>query len=95
MKRLSQYNFQKLSSIMENEEDEKVSELRDMITDLQEKVLTTTSLAAEALRSNLMKPTPTQISEEKYVADCIKSIMNQSFPKENYEIIQVYAQQQG
>ena len=57
------------SAPVENDEEDKVADLKDMITDLQEKVLTTTNLAVEALRSNLMKPTPTQISEEKYVAE--------------------------
>tara|TARA_B100001250_G_scaffold148226_1_gene126986 strand:+ start:8051 stop:10558 length:2508 start_codon:yes stop_codon:yes gene_type:complete len=58
------------TSAPETEEtNEEVEDLKKMISDLQIKVLTSTSLAADAIRSNLVKPTPTELNEEKYVAE--------------------------
>tara|TARA_Y100000361_G_scaffold147819_1_gene159860 strand:- start:3187 stop:5859 length:2673 start_codon:yes stop_codon:yes gene_type:complete len=60
------------SSAPVEEEDEKnneIEDLKNMIKDLQEKVLTSTAAAVDSVRESIIKPTPTAMNEEKYVAE--------------------------
>ena len=60
------------SSAPTTEEDEKskeIDDLKNMIVDLEEKVLTSTAAAVDSVRDSLIKPTATPLNEEKYVAE--------------------------
>ncbi len=60
------------SSAPIQEEDEKnneIEDLKNMIKDLQEKVLTSTAAAVDSVRESIIKPTATPLNEEKYVAE--------------------------
>lgn len=55
--------------VEEDNTNEELEDLKQMITDLQEKVLTSTAAAVDSVRETMIKPTPTALNEEKYVAE--------------------------
>jgi len=55
--------------VTEEEPNQEVEDLKQDVKDMMEKVLTTVSADLEAIRSEIIKPTPTPLNEEKYVAE--------------------------
>tara|TARA_Y100000004_G_scaffold96027_1_gene107546 strand:+ start:2958 stop:5585 length:2628 start_codon:yes stop_codon:yes gene_type:complete len=49
--------------------EEEVAKLRNDMQELKEKVMTTISVDVESIRSQILKPKPTELNEEKYVAE--------------------------
>jgi len=53
----------------EEEPNQEIEDLKQAMKDLGEKVMTTISADIEAIRTEVIKPTPTELNEEKYVAE--------------------------
>ena len=53
----------------EEEPNQEVEDLKQAMKDLDEKVMTTVSADLDAIRTEILKPTPTPLNEEKYVAE--------------------------
>ena len=53
----------------EEEPNKDIEDLKEAMKELDRKVMTTVSADLQAIRSEILKPTPTELNEEKYVAE--------------------------
>lgn len=53
----------------EEEPNKDIEDLKQAMEELDRKVMTTVSADLQAIRSEILKPTPTELNEEKYVAE--------------------------